>query len=186
VKEGTRWKVLYSSERHGGARSSTPLGWGGGGAEKATGSDPGLWSRRGRGAGDLRVARQRRADSVGLMEGLNWLLGGLFPIGGVVAALLVAWHAWSRPTTPTARELSLRFESVRSRSGAQFEDFTADLFRAMGHRAVVLGGAGDQGVDVIVNRRGERVAARCKNHEKPVGNRPVPEVFAGARHTIGA
>ena len=124
-------------------------------------------------------------DSLEPMESLKWLFGGLFLMGSVVAALLVALHLWSRPTTPTARELALRFEAVRSMSGAQFEVFTADVFRAMGHQAVVLGGAGDQGVDVIVNRRGERVAARCKNHEKPVGNRPVPEVFAGARH-IGA
>ncbi|HEY6751331.1 MAG TPA: restriction endonuclease, partial [Rubrobacteraceae bacterium] len=65
---------------------------------------------------------------------------------------------------------------------AQFEVFTADLFRAMGDQAVVLGGAGDQGVDVIVNRRGERVAVQCKNHRRPVGNRPVQEVYAGARH----
>jgi|SRR5215217_422602 len=121
-------------------------------------------------------------DSIGLMEGLKWLLGGLILIGIVVAVALVPWYLLNRPTTPTAEELSLRFEAVRSMSGAQFEVFTADLFRAMGHRAVVLGGEGDQGVDVIVNRRGERVAVQCKNHRKPVGNRPVQEVFAGARY----
>ena len=121
-------------------------------------------------------------DSLEPMESLKWLFGGLFLMGSVVAALLVALHLWSRPTTPTAMELALRFEAVRSMSGAQFEVFTADLFRALGHQAVVLGGAGDQGVDVIVNRRGERVALQCKNHKRPVGNRPVQEVFAGARH----
>ncbi len=121
-------------------------------------------------------------DSLEPMESLKWLFGGLLLIGCVVAALLVVWHLWSRPTTPTARELALRFEEVRSMSGAQFEVFTADLFRALGHQAVVLGGAGDQGVDVIVNRRGELVAVQCKNHKRPVGNRPVQEVFAGARH----
>jgi restriction system protein len=121
-------------------------------------------------------------DSLEPMASLKWLFGGLLLIGSVVAALLVVWHLWSRPTTPTARELALRFEAVRSMSGAQFEVFTADLFRALGHQAVVLGGAGDQGVDVIVNRRGERVAVQCKNHKRPVGNRPVQEVFAGARH----
>ncbi len=41
-------------------------------------------------------------DSMELMEGLRWPFGGLFLIGSVVAALLVAWHLWSRPTTPTA------------------------------------------------------------------------------------
>ena len=121
-------------------------------------------------------------DSLEPMESLKWLFGGLLLIGSVVVALLVAWHLRRGPTTPTARELSLRFEAVRSMSGAQFEVFTADVFRAMGHQAVVLGGAGDQGVDVIVNRRGERVAVQCKNHKRPVGNRPVQEVYAGAKH----
>ena len=124
-------------------------------------------------------------STMGLSESLKWLLGGLLLIGSIVAIALVAWYLGNRPTTPTARELALRFEAVRSMSGAQFEDFTADLFRALGHQVVVLGGAGDQGVDVIVNRRGERVAVQCKNHKMPVGNRPVQEVYAGAS-IIGA
>jgi len=115
-------------------------------------------------------------------EAFKVLLGGLFLIGSVVAALWLILYLRSRPTTPTARELAERFEAVRSMSGAQFEAFIADLFRAMEHRAVVLGGAGDQGVDVIVNRRGERVAVQCKNHKKPVNNKAVQEVFAGSRH----
>ena len=67
-------------------------------------------------------------------------------------------------------------------SGPQFEAFVADLFRAMGHRARMLGGAGDQGVDVIVDYQGERVAVQCKNYKRAVGNKPVQEVYAGARH----
>jgi hypothetical protein len=66
-------------------------------------------------------------------------------------------------------------------SGAQFEIFVADLFRAMGHNARVLGGSGDQGVDVIVNYQGERVAVQCKNYSRAVGNKPVQEVYAGSR-----
>jgi hypothetical protein len=54
--------------------------------------------------------------------------------------------------------------------------------KSLGHKAVVLGGAGDQGVDVIVNRGSERIAVQCKNHRKAVGNKPVQEVYAGARH----
>ena len=122
------------------------------------------------------------SSSMDLTESLKWLLGGLLLIGSVVAFASVAWYLGNRPTTPTAKELALRFEAVRSMTGAQFENFTADLFRAMGYQAVVLGRTGDQGVDVIVNRRGERVAVQCKNHKKPVGNRPVQEVYAGAKH----
>jgi HJR/Mrr/RecB family endonuclease len=140
------------------------------------------WILGGGGLGVLVLYGLVWRDSLEPMESLKWLFGGLILIGSVVAALLVALHLWSRPTTPTARELALRFEAVRSMSGAQFEVFTADLFRALGHQTTMLGGAGDQGVDVIVNRRGERVAVQCKNHRRPVGNRPVQEVFAGARH----
>jgi hypothetical protein len=46
----------------------------------------------------------------------------------------------------------------------------------------VLGGSGDQGVDVIATRGSERIAVQCKNYAKPVGNRPVQEVYAGAQH----
>lgn len=86
------------------------------------------------------------------------------------------------PKTPTAKELTLRFESVRAMSGAQFELYVAALLRAMGHDTKVLGGSGDQGVDLIMDYSGERVAVQCKNYAKPVGNKPVQEVFTGAKH----
>lgn len=67
-------------------------------------------------------------------------------------------------------------------SGGQFEIFVADLFRAMGYQANVLGGSGDQGVDIIALVDNQRVAVQCKNYKKAVGNKPVQEVYAGARH----
>jgi Restriction endonuclease len=121
-------------------------------------------------------------DDVGLMRGFEILFGGTLLIGIIATVVWVAWHLWQKPTTPTALEFSRRFEAVRLMDGGQFEVFVADLFRAMGHRAVVLGGAGDQGVDIVVNPGGERVAVQWKNYSKPVGNRPVQEVYAGARH----
>ncbi len=119
---------------------------------------------------------------VGMVEELKELLAGLLLIGTLVAVAWVARHLWSMPRTPTALELSRRFEAVRSMGGTQFEVFVADLFKAMGHQAVVLGGVGDQGVDIVVNPRGGRIAVQCKNHAKPAGNRPVQEVYAGARY----
>jgi Restriction endonuclease len=119
---------------------------------------------------------------LGVMDGLEELLAGCLLIWTVATVAWVAWRIWSRPTTPTAREFSERFEAVRFMSGTQFELFVADLLRALGHQVVVRGGTGDQGVDLIVNPRGERIAVQCKHHAKPVGNRPVQEVYAGARH----
>jgi restriction system protein len=119
---------------------------------------------------------------IGLSGGLKELCAGLLLIGTVATIAWVAWRLWSRPTTPTARELARRFEAVRSMSGTQFEVFVADLFRAMGHQVLMSGGVGDQGVDIVVNPRGGRIAVQCKNHIRPVGNKPVQEVYAGARH----
>ena len=42
------------------------------------------------------------SSTMELTEDLKWLLGGLLLIGSIVAIALVAWHLWSRPTTPTA------------------------------------------------------------------------------------
>ena len=67
-------------------------------------------------------------------------------------------------------------------SGNQFERFTADVFRALGYDVTMLGGAGDQGVDLLLRKGHESVAVQCKNYRQPVGNKPVQEVFAGARH----
>jgi hypothetical protein len=117
-----------------------------------------------------------------LDRGFAILFGGALLIGVIAIVAGVAWYLWQEPTTPIALELSRRFEEVRFLDGSQFEAFVADLFRAMGHPAVLCGGVGDQGVDIVVNPRGERVAVQCKNHSRPVGNRPVQEVYAGARH----
>src|SRR5919202_3654492 len=89
-----------------------------------------------------------RLENVVLIEQFKVLLAGFLLVGTVVAVYYVAWHVRNMPTTPTAVELSRRFEEVRYMNGAQFELFVADLFRAMGHQATVLGGAGDQGVDI--------------------------------------
>jgi restriction system protein len=119
---------------------------------------------------------------VGLAEGLEELCAGLLLIGTVATVALVALRLWSRPRTQTAKEFARRFEDVRFMGGAQFEVFVADLFRAMGHQVQMSGGVGDQGVDIIVDPGSRRVAVQCKNHVRPVGNKPVQEVYAGARH----
>lgn len=109
-----------------------------------------------------------------------------FTIGAgiVLLVLFLAWRLFRRLfgglRTPTAQELALRFEAVRAMSGAQFEVFVADLFAAMGHEADILGGRGDQGVDLVVYHDGERVAVQCKNYARPVGNPPVQQVHTGA------
>jgi Restriction endonuclease len=42
-----------------------------------------------------------------------------------------------------------------------------------------LGSAGDKGVDILLTGGNETIAVQCKNYAKPVGNRPVQEVYVG-------
>jgi restriction system protein len=112
-----------------------------------------------------------------LLERPGWIV--VLAVVGLVLWLLLRK---SGPRTPTAQELAQRFGQIHLMSGGQFEIFIADLVRAMGYKATVLGGSGDQGVDVIAATGAERIAIQCKNYRKAVGNKPVQEVFAGARH----
>lgn len=103
-------------------------------------------------------------------------------LGGTIA--LTAWYLIRKATlsTPKAQELSAGLQNVDAMSGGQFEVFAAQVLRAMGYRTTVLGGSGDQGVDIIALGSDGRVAVQCKNYKRAVGNKPVQEVYAGARH----
>ena len=106
----------------------------------------------------------------------------LVGLAGIVWLIRRDIRSSNRYRTPTAGELAEQFDNVHMMSGAQFEVFMANLFRAMGYEAAVLGGSGDQGVDIMLTANGQRIAVQCKNYAKAVGNKAVQEVFAGARH----
>jgi restriction system protein len=102
----------------------------------------------------------------------------------VAATVLVVWFLVRRATlsTPKARDLYQGLQNVGAMSGAQFEVFVAQVLRALDYRTTVLGGSGDQGVDIIASAKDGKVAVQCKNYKKRVGNKPVQEVYAGSRH----
>ena len=102
----------------------------------------------------------------------------------VVATVLIVWFSIRKATlsTPKAQDLYLGLQSVGAMTGGQFEVFVAQVLRALGYSTTVLGGSGDQGVDIIAVDKDGRVAVQCKNYKKRVGNKPVQEVYAGSRH----
>lgn len=108
-------------------------------------------------------------------------------LAALVLLGLVVWGIYKlaqsrQPPGPQAQELYQLLNSVSLMSGTQFEFFAARVFQALGYRATVLGGSGDQGVDLILQASDGKIAVQCKNYKKPVGNKPVQEVYAGARH----
>jgi HJR/Mrr/RecB family endonuclease len=113
------------------------------------------------------------------------LLAGIFGIVG-----LVVWKRFlgegskvqSASQDNPADALHKTWVKSGSMSGREFEHFMAELLRAAGYKVDVVGGAGDQGVDLLVKEGRKLIAVQCKKYGKPVGNAAVSAVYAGAKH----
>ncbi len=67
-------------------------------------------------------------------------------------------------------------------TGPEFERYCAQLLSRHGfHQIKVMGGSGDQGADIIAVRDGKRYCIQCKRYQKALSNKPVQEVFTGAK-----
>jgi restriction system protein len=67
-------------------------------------------------------------------------------------------------------------------SPEDYEHFCAALLREARWRARVTRASGDQGVDIVAEKRGRRIVVQCKKYSKPVGNRAVQEIVAAIAH----
>ncbi len=85
----------------------------------------------------------------------------------------VAVYAQQRPTVTTLSA---------TMNGAEFEAFCASQLQACGWDVQVTPLCRDQGVDVIAEKNGVRVALQCKLYSNPVGNKAVQEIAAGRVH----
>lgn len=84
------------------------------------------------------------------------------------------------PIFRKVRRPSISMSAVDLMSGSEFEQFCADILRKNGfHNVEVMGGSGDQGVDIVAVKGKERYAVQCKCYSSNLGNTPVQEVFAG-------
>lgn len=65
--------------------------------------------------------------------------------------------------------------------GFQFEYRCAELLRNRGfHKVSVTKSVGDQGIDVIAYKNGEKYGIQCKYYTHTVGNKAVQEAYSGA------
>jgi len=64
--------------------------------------------------------------------------------------------------------------------GSEFERFLAGMFRRLGYGVQLVGGQGDFGADLLLNRNGAKVAVQAKCWSRTVGPGAVQEVL-GAR-----
>lgn len=62
---------------------------------------------------------------------------------------------------------------------AEYEFYCAEILNNNGWDARTTVATGDQGVDIIAERGGIKVAIQCKRYANPVGNKSVQEVTSG-------
>lgn len=67
-------------------------------------------------------------------------------------------------------------------NGHDFEHWVAAKLNKTGWKATVTQASGDNGVDVIAERKGLSVAVQCKRYKGSVGNKAVQEVYSGMKH----
>jgi HJR/Mrr/RecB family endonuclease len=84
--------------------------------------------------------------------------------------------------SPQEKESAYKIADIDLMSGAQFESFIADLFDKLGYKTYVTKQSGDQGIDVIAERRGVKIAIQAKCYTNSVGNKAVQEAVAGATY----
>ena len=64
-------------------------------------------------------------------------------------------------------------------TGTEFEEFVCLLFKKIGYSSQVTKQSGDQGIDVIAIRNGNKIGIQAKCYSNTVGNSAVQEAVAG-------
>lgn len=94
----------------------------------------------------------------------------------------------------TALDLQLRNQSLefqckrlftknwRAMRSVEFESYLEEVFLLLGYDVETTKTTGDQGVDLIVSKRGVRIAIQVKGYESSVGNYAVQAAYAGMAH----
>jgi restriction system protein len=110
-----------------------------------------------------------------LLAGWFWptALGVAFMALAYVGVLHLAMLAFEEVTSP-------QFHA--DMSPQEFERYCASVLRERKWDARVTQASGDQGVDIVADKRGLRIVVQCKKYSKPVGNRAVQEIVAGIAH----
>ncbi len=79
-----------------------------------------------------------------------------------------------------AQRADLKIAQLSNLTPEAFEEFVGEVFEALGFAVETVGGTGDQGVDLLLTRKGLRAAVQCKYHKKGVVGSPEIQKFLGA------
>ena len=75
--------------------------------------------------------------------------------------------------------------NISYEKGLKFEDLCFQKLRLEGWEVKQTPVSGDQGVDLIASIDDLRLCIQCKDHQKPIGNKAVQEVYSGKKYWLG-
>lgn len=85
-------------------------------------------------------------------------------------------------TSEMRQRRSLLQQDWRGMRDDEWEEYLVRVFHALGANARRIGGAGDQGVDLIVEIGPRRIAVQAKGYLNAVSNKAIQEAFTGKVH----
>lgn len=121
---------------------------------------------------------------------LDLLPSGLLPILFTVhsIAVLLAWGYpwWQRRAEERAYrqrlETARTIRQLLALTPSEFEEWTGLVFAKRGYRVTNMPDVGDHGIDLIVERKGERGVVQCKRYRGTVGEPVVRDLYGTMIH----
>lgn len=97
----------------------------------------------------------------------------------VVLALVIYRHLTEK--SRARGRVLVESNAIDGMSGREFETFLQKLLTARGYKARIVGGSGDNGVDLVAEKDGDRYSIQVKRQKKPVNRRAVTDAVAGMK-----
>lgn len=73
-------------------------------------------------------------------------------------------------------------KSLQKLSGAEFEEYVANVFRKKGYQVEITNISGDHGIDLLMQKGKEKIAVQCKRWSDPVGEGVVRDFYGSLLH----
>lgn len=98
----------------------------------------------------------------------------IFPL-----ALFQPFLEWIFAQLERERDLKLGLTAIDRMDGVRFEEWLANFFRARGYRVQTTPRTGDYGVDLVLERNGQKIVVQAKRWKGKVGPKAIQEIYAG-------
>lgn len=141
------------------------------------------------------MARRRKSQLPILLKTILVLIGAALTIRllsneivqlFLLAAVIIAGYFGVKWCVKHFREqkiLAIDFREIDAMSGHAFERYIGELLRLRGYEATVTRGSGDNGVDMIATRDGNRWAIQCKRLASKVDRRAISDAVSATSST---